>query len=131
MNSETKVYEEKMNGVIHHLTKELAAIRAGRANPAVLDKITVDYYGAPTPINQVAAIAVSEARILTITPWDASLMRAIEKAILTSDVGINPTNDGRVTVSYTHLDVYKRQPLRRSRSTKFSHFANNLHFSAH
>ena len=63
MNSETKVYEEKMNGVIHHLTKELAAIRAGRANPAVLDKITVDYYGAPTPINQVAAIAVSEARI--------------------------------------------------------------------
>ncbi len=96
MSSETKVYEDKMTGVINHLTKELAAIRAGRANPAVLDKITVDYYGTPTPINQVAAIAVSEARILTITPWDASLMRAIEKAILTSDVGINPTNDGRV-----------------------------------
>ena len=85
-----------MDGVIRHLTKELAAIRAGRANPAVLDKVTVDYYGTATPINQVAAIAVSEARILTITPWDASLMRPIEKAILTSDVGINPTNDGRV-----------------------------------
>ena len=73
MSSETKVYEDKMTGVINHLTKELAAIRAGRANPAVLDKITVDYYGTPTPINQVAAIAVSEARILTITPWDAML----------------------------------------------------------
>lgn len=96
MSAETKVYEDKMDGVIRHLTKELAAIRVGRANPAVLDKVTVDYYGTATPINQVAAIAVSEARILTITPWDASLMRPIEKAILTSDVGINPTNDGRV-----------------------------------
>ena len=96
MSAETKVYEDKMDGAIRHLTKELAAIRAGRANPAVLDKVTVDYYGTATPINQVAAIAVSEARILTITPWDASLMRPIEKAILTSDVGINPTNDGRV-----------------------------------
>jgi ribosome recycling factor len=85
-----------MDGVINHLTKELGAIRAGRANPAVLDKVTVDYYGAPTPINQVAAVAVSEARVLTITPWDTSLMHAIEKAILTSDIGINPTNDGRV-----------------------------------
>ena len=96
MSSETKVYEDKMDGVIRHLSKELASIRAGRANPAVLDKVTVDYYGTPTPINQVAAVAVSEARILTITPWDPSLMRAIEKAILTSDIGINPTNDGRV-----------------------------------
>jgi ribosome recycling factor len=96
MSAETKVYEEKMDGVINHLTKELGAIRAGRANPAVLDKVTVDYYGAPTPINQVAAVAVSEARVLTITPWDTSLMHAIEKAILTSDIGINPTNDGRV-----------------------------------
>ena len=95
MSAETKVYEEKMNGVIRHLTKEHATIRAGRANPAILDRVTVDYYGTPTPINQVAAVAVSEARVLTITPWDASLMRAIEKAILTSDIGINPTNDGR------------------------------------
>lgn len=96
MSAETKMYEDKMNSVIHHLVKEHATIRAGRANPAILDKVTVDYYGSPTPINQVAAVAVAEARVLTITPWDASLMRAIEKAILTSDIGINPTNDGRV-----------------------------------
>jgi len=83
-------------GVINHLVKEHATIRAGRANPAILDKVTVDYYGTPTPINQVAAVSVAEARVLTISPWDASLMHAIEKAILTSDIGINPTNDGRV-----------------------------------
>ena len=96
MSEMTKVYEEKMTQSIHHLEKELAAVRAGRANPAVLDKVTVDYYGTPTPIQQVAAVAVAEARILTISPWDASLLRAIEKAIQTSDIGINPTNDGRV-----------------------------------
>ena len=96
MSSYTKPYEDKMTGVINHLTKELGSIRAGRANPSVLDKITVDYYGSPTPINQLAAIAVAEARILTITPWDTSVMRGIEKAILESDLGINPTNDGRV-----------------------------------
>ena len=91
-----KPYEEKMEGAIRHLNKELASIRAGRANPAVLDKVSVNYYGTPTPINQVAAVAVTEARILQISPWDASLMREIEKAILTSDIGINPTNDGKV-----------------------------------
>ena len=96
MSSTTKIYEEKMNNCVSHLTRELGAIRAGRANPAVLDKLVVDYYGAPTPVNQVAAVAVAEARVLTITPWDSSLVRAIEKAILSSDVGINPTNDGRV-----------------------------------
>ena len=94
MSAETKTYEDKMTGVINHLVKEHATIRAGRANPAILDKVTVDYYG--TPINQVAAVSVAEARVLTISPWDASLMHAIEKAILTSDIGINPTNDGRV-----------------------------------
>lgn len=96
MSSYTKPYEEKMNGVINHLNKELSAIRAGRANPAVLDKIMVDYYGSPTPINQLAAVAVAEARILTITPWDATVMKSIEKAILESDLGLNPANDGRV-----------------------------------
>ena len=96
MSAETKVFEERMNSAVRHLEKELAAVRAGRANPAVLDKVTVDYYGTPTPINQIAAVAVSEARVLTISPWDASMMRAIEKAILASDIGINPTNDGRV-----------------------------------
>ncbi len=96
MSEETKRYEQKMDGVLTHLKKEHGTIRAGRANPAVLDKITVDYYGSPTPIQQVAAVSVAEARVLTISPWDASLMRAIEKAILASDIGINPTNDGRV-----------------------------------
>lgn len=91
-----KPYEEKMDGAIRHLTRELGSIRAGRANPAVLDKIMVDYYGTPTQINQMAAVAVAEARILTIAPWDASMMKAIETAILTSDIGINPTNDGKV-----------------------------------
>lgn len=92
----TKPYEEKMAKALQHLQKELGSIRAGRANPAVLDKVQVDYYGTPTPINQVAAVSVAEARILTIAPWDPSVMRAIEKAILTSDIGINPTNDGKV-----------------------------------
>ena len=96
MSEMTKVYEEKMSQSIRHLEKELAAVRAGRANPAVLDKLTVDYYGTPTPVQQVAAVAVAEARILTISPWDASLLRAIEKATQTSDIGTNPTNDGRV-----------------------------------
>lgn len=92
----TKPYAEKMEGALRFLAKELGSIRAGRANPSVLDKIQVDYYGTPTPIQQVAAVAVAEARILTISPWDASLMKEIEKAILSSDIGINPTNDGKV-----------------------------------
>ena len=96
MSELTKPYEVKMTSSVQHLEKELAAVRAGRANPAVLDKVSVDYYGTPTPVQQVAAVAVAEARILTITPWDASLLRPIEKAIQTSDIGINPTNDGRV-----------------------------------
>ena len=96
MSEYTKIYEEKMTGAVHHLAKELSAIRAGRANPAILDRVTVDYYGTPTPINQMAAVAVAEARILTITPWDPSLIHPIEHALLVSDIGINPTNDGRV-----------------------------------
>lgn len=96
MSEETKKYEDKMEGVLTHLSKELSAIRAGRANPAILDKVTVDYYGTPTPIQQIAAVSVAEARVLAISPWDSSMMHAIEKAILTSDIGINPTNDGRV-----------------------------------
>lgn len=77
------------------LKGEFSSIRAGRANPAVLDKVMVDYYGTPTPVNQMAAVSVSESRILVIQPWDASSIKAIEKAILTSDVGITPTNDGK------------------------------------
>ncbi len=89
-------YETRMQNTIEHLKKELASIRAGRANPAILDKVSVDYYGTPTPINQLAAVAVAEARILTIQPWDSSLRHIIERAILTSDIGINPTNDGHI-----------------------------------
>ena len=96
MSSTTKPYEEKMNASVDHLVRELAAIRAGRANPAVLDKDTVDYYGSPTPINQIAAVAVAEARILTISPWDRQMLKPISKAIQTSDIGINPIDDGQV-----------------------------------
>ena len=85
-----------MNRRIDHLCTEYAEIRAGRANPAVLDKVKVDYYGAPTPVNQLAAVSVTEARTLTIQPWDASILRQIEKAIQKSDIGINPMNDGKV-----------------------------------
>lgn len=94
MSSNTKVFEDKMKGAVDHLDRELAAVRAGRANPAVLDKVVVDYYGAPTPVQQVASVAVSEARVLTITPWDRSLLRPISKAIQASDIGINPIDDG-------------------------------------
>ncbi|MDK2813381.1 MAG: ribosome recycling factor [Clostridiales bacterium] len=96
MSEIVQKYESKMEGAVEHFSRELLTIRAGRANPGILDHVTVDYYGTPTPINQVAAIAVSEARILTIQPWDASMLHMIEKAILTSDIGINPTNDGRI-----------------------------------
>ncbi|MBR3753811.1 MAG: ribosome recycling factor [Clostridia bacterium] len=88
--------EEKMGKTINALHSEYNSIRAGRASAAVLDKIRVDYYGTPTPINQLAAISVAEARILTIQPWDKSVLSAIEKAIQTSDIGINPQNDGSV-----------------------------------
>ena len=88
--------ERKMGKSISVLEGDYAAIRAGRANPAVLDKITVDYYGAHTAINQLAAISVPEARVLLIQPWDGSVLRGIEKAIQTSDLGVNPQNDGKV-----------------------------------
>ena len=91
-----KPIDEKMTKTINVLSNDFAAIRAGRANPAVLDRITVDYYGTPTKINQMAAISVSEARVLVIQPWDRSTLKSIEKAILASDIGINPNNDGSV-----------------------------------
>lgn len=96
MSAKTKPYEEKMNATCAHLEKELKSIRAGRANPAILDKIAVEYYGAMTPVAQLAAIAVPEARTLTISPWDTKLVKDISKAILASDIGINPIDDGRV-----------------------------------
>lgn len=96
MNEQLKKAEERMNRRIDHLCTEYAEIRAGRANPAVLDKVKVDYYGAPTPVNQLAAVSVTEARTLTIQPWDMSVLKPIEKAIQKSDIGINPMNDGKV-----------------------------------
>lgn len=88
--------ETKMNKTMDAMMREFGSIRAGRANPSVLDKISVDYYGCPTPVNQLAAVSVAEARVLQIQPYDASVLKLIEKAIQVSDIGINPQNDGRV-----------------------------------
>ena len=96
MQAQLKKADETMGRRIDHMCKEFSEIRAGRANPAVLDKVKVDYYGAPTPVNQLAAVSVTEARTLTIQPWDVSVLRQIEKAIQTSEIGINPQNDGKV-----------------------------------
>ncbi len=96
MDEKLQVYEEKMGKTLDNLLDEFSTIRAGRANPAILNKLTVEYYGAPTPLPQVASITVPEARILQIQPWDKSLIKAIEKAIHKSDIGINPNNDGSV-----------------------------------
>ena len=108
-------FDTKMGKTIKSLERDFAAIRAGRANPAVLDKITVDYYGTPTPINQMAAISVAEARILVIQPWDRSTLKSIEKAIQASDVGINPTNDGSVLrIAFPPLTEERRKELCKS-----------------
>lgn len=104
--------EGKMKKAVSHLLEEYAAIRAGRANPAVLDRITVNYYDTPTPINQLAAVAVTEARVLTIQPWDTSVLRAIEKAIQTSDLGVNPQNDGKIIrLVFPPLNEERRREL--------------------
>lgn len=104
--------EEKMTKSIDSLIKEYAAIRAGRANPAVLDKILVDYYDTPTPINQLAAVSVTEARTLTIQPWDISVVKGIEKAIQTSDLGINPQTDGKtIRITFPSLTEDRRREI--------------------
>ena len=101
-----------MNKSLNALSNEFASIRAGRANPAVLDKVFVDYYGTQTPVNQMAAISVAEARILVIQPWDRSTLKLIEKAILASDIGINPTNDGSVIrLVFPQLTEERRKDL--------------------
>lgn len=110
--ADLKPFEQKMTKTIEVLTKELAAVRAGRANPAVLDKISVEYYGAATPLNQVAAISSPDPRTLAIQPWDASVLREIEKAIMTSDLGINPQNDGKVIrLTFPPLTEERRKEL--------------------
>ena len=112
MSTDYKPIEQKMQKCIEVLSGELAHIRAGRATAAVLDKITVDYYGTPTPVAQIATIAVPEPRILTITPWDATVLRAIEKAILQSDLGLNPTNDGKtIRLVFPPLTEERRKEL--------------------
>ena len=106
------LYEEKMDKTISVFRENLAEIRAGRANPAILNKITVDYYGVPTPINQVAGISVPEARMILIQPWDINLLKEIEKEILKSDIGINPNNDGKVIrLAFPELTEERRKEL--------------------
>ena len=112
MNERLKPFEEKMKKTIGNLDGELSAIRAGRANPNVLNKIMVDYYGTPTPIQQVANISVPEARMIVIQPWEKSMLKVIEKAIMVSDLGINPTNDGTaVRLIFPELTEERRKEL--------------------
>lgn len=112
MDERIKIYDEKMTKTMHALESEYAAIRAGRANPHILDKLTVDYYGSPTGIQQVANVSVPEARMIQIQPWEASMVKVIEKAILTSDIGINPSNDGKVIrMVFPELTEERRKEL--------------------
>lgn len=105
-------YESKMEKTVESLKAEYSGIRAGRANPHILDKLRVDYYGAPTPIQQVANVTVPEARTLMIQPWEPSLIKEIEKAILNSDLGVNPNNDGKsVIINFPELTEERRKDL--------------------
>lgn len=104
--------EEKMEKSISVYSEKLSEVRAGRANPAILNKVKIDYYGTPTPINQVAGISIPEARLIVIQPWDASALKEIEKAILTSDLGINPNNDGKlIRLNFPELNEERRKEL--------------------
>lgn len=112
MDDRIRVYEEKMQKTKEHLKNDLAQIRAGRANPHVLDKITVDYYGTPTPLQGVGNITIPEARVIQIAPWDKNMLKAVEKAILASDVGITPTNDGKmIRLVFPELTEERRKEL--------------------
>ena len=106
------IAKDKMTKCVNALESDYVTVRAGRANPGVLDRITVDYYGSPTPINQMASISVAEARILVVQPYDASMLTAIQKAIQASDLGINPTNDGKVLrIAFPQLTEERRKDL--------------------
>ena len=112
MKEQLKKCKEKMQKTLDSLDREFKSVKAGRANPSVLDRVNVDYYGTPTPINQMAAVSVAEARILVIQPWDVSTLTTIEKAIQKSDIGINPTNDGKVLrLTFPQLTEEKRKEL--------------------
>ena len=112
MDARLQQYDDKMKKAMDYLEQDYASIRAGRANPHVLDKIRVDYYGTPTPIQQVGNVTVPEARIIQIAPWDKSMISKIEKALLTSDIGINPSNDGNVIrLVFPELTEERRKEL--------------------
>ena len=112
MKLDVKEYEGKMKKTLESYERELGTIRVGRASPAVLDKITVDYYGSPTAINQMAEIKISDARTMLIQPWDASTLKNIEKAIIASDLGIQPQNDGKIIrLSFPQLTEDRRREL--------------------
>ena len=112
LKEEYKVYEEKMRKSIESVENDFAAVRAGRANASVLNRIMVDYYGTPTPIHQMAAIGSPDPRSLLITPWDATTLRSIEKAIQESDLGINPSNDGKsIRLAFPQLTEERRKDL--------------------
>jgi ribosome recycling factor len=112
MDERLKQYEDKMNKSLDNLLSEFSSIRAGRANPHILDKLVVDYYGAPTPIEQVANVSVPEARMIQIQPWEPAMVKEIEKAILCSDIGINPTNDGKmIRLVFPELTEERRKDL--------------------
>ena len=112
MDARLQQYDDKMKKAIDYLAQDYAGIRAGRANPHVLDKLRVDYYGTPTPIQQVGNVTVPEARIIQIAPWDKSMIGKIEKAILTSDIGINPSNDGNtIRLVFPELTEERRREL--------------------
>ena len=112
MNEKVKPYEEKMTKAFDFLAQDLASIRAGRANPHVLDKLKVDYYGTPTPLQQVGNVSIPEARMIQIAPWDKTLIKDIEKAILASDIGITPSNDGSVIrLIFPELTEERRKQL--------------------
>ena len=112
MNENIKIYDEKMQKTIDHLEADYQGIRAGRANPHVLDRLRVDYYGTPTPIQQVGNVTIPEARMIQIAPWEKSLIKEIEKAILASDIGITPSNDGSVIrLVFPELTEERRKDL--------------------
>ncbi len=112
MKEVLKHAEEKMSKTVSALEREYGSIRAGRASPSILDKVNIDYYGTPTPVAQMSSISVVEARSLLITPWDASVLKLIEKAILTSDIGINPVNDGKaIRLNFPPLNEERRKDL--------------------
>lgn len=112
MSTDYTEFEAKMMKTTEVLTEQFASVRAGKANPAVLDRITVDYYGSPTPIQQIASISTPDARSLLIQPWDGSVLKGIEKAILASDLGINPQNDGRaIRLVFPQLTEERRKEL--------------------